>query len=165
MELQRMGIWGTVITEDILTGESSLWEFRNGTEPKDFSEWPGSIKTACSSVPASSYIPEMPINRSFKKIFSDKEPLVKTIEIASLGSENLELIRNIPVSLEIYDDEAIAEFVDVEAKGFGETESEALENLKNNLISLYCEIKEDEANLGPLPKKWLIVLKELIKEK
>lgn len=96
---------------------------------------------------------------------SIEEPAIKRIEILSLGNEKLKLARDIPVLLEVYEDEVIAKFVDVEVTGFGETEYEALDCLKNNLVSLYYELIEDEANLGPLPKRWLTVLKEIVREK
>jgi hypothetical protein len=39
----------------------------------------------------------------------------------------------------------------------GETETEALEHIKENIVSLYYELIEDENNLGPFPKRWLKV--------
>ncbi len=89
----------------------------------------------------------------------------RRIEISSLGSEKLELTKNITVLLEVYEDEVIAKFIDAEVTGFGETDSEALDSLKNNIISLYFELIEDEDSLGPLPKKWLTVLREIIRQK
>ena len=70
--------------------------------------------------------------------------VTKTIEISSLGSERLQLTKNIPVNFEIYRDEVIAKFVDVDAGGFGETESGALDHLKELIEELYFELTEDE---------------------
>ena len=99
------------------------------------------------------------------KISSIEESTIKKVEISSLGDEKLELRRNIPVHLEADEDEVIAKFVDAEVTGFGESEYEALDSLKDNMVSLYYELIEDETNLGPIPRRWLTVLKEIIKAK
>ena len=100
-----------------------------------------------------------------KIIALENKSIIKNIKILSLDDDRLKIIRDIPVLLEIYEDEVIAKFVDVEVSGFGETEYEALDNLKRNIVSIYYELKEDKDSLGPLPQKWLEILKNIIEEK
>ena len=89
----------------------------------------------------------------------------KEVKIISLGSERIVLNRGIPILLEIYSDEVVAKFIDAEVTGFGETEAEAIDHIKENIVSLYYELIEDEDNLGPLPKRWLLVLRDIITQK
>jgi hypothetical protein len=99
----------------------------------------------------------------FKKEQSQtRSPILKEVKIITLGDERIRLKREIPILLEVYSDEVIATFIDAEVTGFGETEAEALDHFKENLISLYFELIEDENNLGPLPKRWLTVLRDII---
>ena len=101
--------------------------------------------------------------RKFKKEQSQsKSPVLKEVKIINLGYERIRLKREIPILLEVYNDEVIATFVDAEVTGFGETEAEALDHIKENIVSLYNELIEDENNLGPLPKRWLLVLRDII---
>lgn len=93
------------------------------------------------------------------------KPLLKEIKIMSLGDGRIRLNREIPILLEVYNDEVVAKFIDAEVTGFGDTESEAIDHIKENIVSLYYELTEDENNLGPLPKRWLIVLRDIISSK
>ncbi len=86
----------------------------------------------------------------------------KKIELISLRSDNYKLKCPIPIYIEHCDEQFIATFYDAEVSGYGETDLEAIENLVSNIISLYEELNEDVASLGPLPKKWLSVLTEII---
>jgi len=102
----------------------------------------------------------------FKKEMSQSiAPILKEIKIISLGDERIILNREIPILLETYSDEVVAKFIDAEVTGFGETEAEAIDHIKENIVSLYYELIEDENNLGPLPKRWLLVLRDIITQK
>ncbi len=87
---------------------------------------------------------------------------LKEVKINDLGDERIRLKKEISIILEIYNDEVIAHLVDAEVTGVGETETEALESIKENIASLYFELIEDENNLGPFPKMWLLVLRDII---
>jgi hypothetical protein len=91
-----------------------------------------------------------------------KSPVLKEVKINNLGDERIRLKKEISILLEVYSDEVIATFIDAEVTGFGETETEALEHIKENIVSLYFELIEDENNLGPLSERWLMVLKDII---
>ena len=106
------------------------------------------------------------LEKEFRKLKKEQSqssaPVLKEIKIINLGDERIRLNREIPILLEVYSDEVVAKFIDAEVTGFGETEAEAVDHIKENIVSLYYELTEDENNLGPLPKKWLLVLKDII---
>lgn len=106
------------------------------------------------------------LEKEFRKLKKEqsqsKSPILKEVKIINLGDERIRLKREIPILLEVYSDEVVATFVDAEVTGFGETEAEALDHIKENIVSLYIELIEDENNLGPLPKRWLLVLRDII---
>lgn len=88
----------------------------------------------------------------------------QNIFISSLADERLLLKQPIPVHVMEDNGGYIAHYYDVEAVGFGDTVSEALNNLKENITELYFDLISDVDSLGPLPRKWFIILKELIQE-
>lgn len=106
------------------------------------------------------------LEKEFRKLKKEqsqsKSPVLKEVKIINLGDERIRLKREIPILLEVYNDEVVATFVDAEVTGFGETEAEALDHIKENIVSLYFELIEDENNLGPLPKRWLLVMRDII---
>lgn len=106
------------------------------------------------------------LEKEFRKLKKEQSltraPILKEVKIINLGDERIRLNKEIPILLEIYSDEVVATFIDAEVTGFGETEAEALDHIKENIVSLYFELIEDENNLGPLPKKWLMALRDII---
>ena len=106
------------------------------------------------------------LEKEFAKLKKEQsqtnQPLLKEIKIINLGDDRISLNREIPILVEVYGDEVVAKFIDAEVTGFGETESEAIDHIKENIVSLYFELIEDENNLGPLPKRWLMVLRDII---
>lgn len=106
------------------------------------------------------------LEKEFAKLKKEQsqttQPLLKEIKIINLGDDRISLNREIPILVEVYGDEVVAKFIDAEVTGFGETESEAIDHIKENIVSLYFELIEDENNLGPLPKRWLMVLSDII---
>ena len=59
----------------------------------------------------------------------------------------------------------VASFADANVNASGENEVEALEFLKDSVISAYCVLSELEAELGEEPQRQLAVLREFIREK
>jgi len=109
------------------------------------------------------------LEKEFSKLKKEqsqsKLPILKEVKIINLGDERIGLNREIPILLEVYSDEVVAKFIDAEVTGFGETEAEAVDHIKENIVSLYYELIEDESNLGPLPKRWLMALRDIISRK
>jgi hypothetical protein len=86
------------------------------------------------------------------------------IEIYDLANEEYSLKSPVQIVIERYDaDEFIARFPELDIFGPGETEPEAVLNLKNEIVDLYDElIALDEKELGRVPRMWLRILKKLI---
>jgi predicted RNase H-like HicB family nuclease len=88
-------------------------------------------------------------------------PLVVPIE--SFAPEPYELIKPFHVVLESSDAEFIATFFDANVSASGETEMDALANLKDMILAVF-EALQLEKDLGPGPAKQLSVLKQFIKK-
>jgi hypothetical protein len=87
-----------------------------------------------------------------------------TTQIRDLGDENYRLNEPLLILIEEYsDDYVIARFPEIEVFGEGNTDLEAIMNLKNSILDLYDELTETDLSiLGELPKMWLRVLERVI---
>ncbi len=65
----------------------------------------------------------------------------------------LKLKEPLAVYLESDSEGVIAYCYDVDVFGNGETESEALEDLRKTISDLYSELESNKDNLGPVPEK------------
>lgn len=93
------------------------------------------------------------------------EPRFASTSVVDLGDASLRLRSPIVVVLEVHDDEAIASWPEVEAWGSGTTPAEAINALKDELLSLYRELREaSEEELGKLPRRWKQALRAIIVE-
>lgn len=89
----------------------------------------------------------------------------KSILIYTLHSPSLKLKEPLAVHLEYDKEEVIALCYDIDLFGYGETEVEALEDLRSTIEDLYYELKENESNLGILPQRIWGYLSSIIEEK
>lgn len=87
------------------------------------------------------------------------------VAINSLNSERLELIRPVSVFVKKSEQDYIAKIFDFEVSGYGETEAEAIEDLKIDIEETYFDFTDNADRLGPIPKRALLAFKEFIKEK
>ena len=78
----------------------------------------------------------------------------KNIFIDSLRSEKYKLKKPIPINLEHAEAVYIATNYDLELYGYGDSEQEAIEELRNSIIECYEDLKEED-QLGPLPSKMM----------
>jgi hypothetical protein len=82
-----------------------------------------------------------------------------------LGTDRLELLRPIGVAVTYEADEVHVTVDDLEAWATGATLAEALDELKASIIELYDDLAASAAEqLGPLPQRWLAVLRKLVRE-
>ncbi len=88
----------------------------------------------------------------------------RTIPINSLGSETLALTKPLFVEISLEDDEYIVRMEDLDLYGAGKTESLALNMLKDEIVTLYSQLKS-EKHLGPLPRRWKAALDDIVHEK
>jgi hypothetical protein len=91
-------------------------------------------------------------------------PTKWTTQIRDLGEEGYVLAEPIHIVIEEYPDESvIARFPEVEAFGEGQSEPEAIQDLKSAILDLYDELMETDSDvLGDTPKMWLRVLERII---
>lgn len=86
----------------------------------------------------------------------------KVIPIENL-SATLLLARPILAVIEHDAGSVTATHYDTEVFGVGETEFEALDDLKESLIEYYSDLSSNPDDLGPLPKKHFLLFSRLIK--
>ncbi len=94
-----------------------------------------------------------------------QRPLKWTTQIYDLGEDGYTLTTPIPIIIEEYasDEPILARFPEAELFGEGATESEAIDNLKSEILDLFDELSEmDSQEMGKLPLSWRRILEQLI---
>jgi len=89
----------------------------------------------------------------------------KIVPLNTLKNDHYVLGKPISITIEIENGLVVASLDDIEAFGYADTEYEAINQLNEEIINLYNDLKGDRENLGPLPKKWLTFLEEVIRKK
>jgi len=85
------------------------------------------------------------------------------VTLATLAPETLKLKKPIPVYLRSTGEDWIASFLDGNINASGETEPEALDNLKDILTATFRHLTSLPAEkLGPGPARQLAVLREFV---
>jgi hypothetical protein len=93
-------------------------------------------------------------------------PTLANVCLRDLGSEKYRLKEKIEIIIEEYHEETIAKWPELELFGYGISPSEAIMNLKNEIIDLYEDLSSTKKEeLGKLPKMWLSILKKIIIKK
>ena len=88
----------------------------------------------------------------------------KNIFIDSLNNEVYKLKKPIPITIEYDNKNYTARNYDLGLYGYGDTEIEAVDYLKELIVETYEELK-DESNLSSTLKLMMIYCKEIIEEK
>jgi hypothetical protein len=95
--------------------------------------------------------------------YNDTHPCIITSRIYSLPSEKYELKAPIDVVIKIFDNESIAVFPDLELYGEWKNETEALSDLKLEILDLLDDMEDVPDNeLGQAPKAWKKTLNLLV---
>ena len=97
-----------------------------------------------------------------QQIVHSLESKSRIVPLNSLKHPNYYLKTPVFITLEYDEDAVIASFNDIEAFAFGDTESEALDRLCREIVTLCEDLVADSDALGPLPSKWLSCLREII---
>lgn len=97
-----------------------------------------------------------------KNILHSMESRFRIIPLNSLKHPKYRLKAPVHINLEYVEDQVVASFDDIEAFAYAETESEAINQLSEEIVSIYEDLQKDEDNLGPLPNKWWQYLKEIV---
>lgn len=77
----------------------------------------------------------------------------RPILLYSLRHPQLKLKEPLAVLLEDDGEQIIAYSYDLETFGYGDTEGEALDDLRQTVVDLYLSLKDNQDCLGPLPAK------------
>jgi len=89
-----------------------------------------------------------------------------TVPVTALGSEHYALVRDIPAIVQPAGGGFTATYFDANIATSGDTQEEAISNLKSLLIDLFEDLNAERSeNLGPEPTRQLAILRELIKSK
>ena len=110
------------------------------------------------------------VQRLEKRVHSLEEKIADKVSlqpyvarIATLVPVRLQMKKDIPVLLKPQGEEFVASFLDANVNASGETEAEALNNLKATLATVFEKLRSLPAkNLGPGPARQLAVLREFI---
>jgi hypothetical protein len=85
--------------------------------------------------------------------------------IHELGDSRFELTTPLQIVLEEDEEETVARIPELNLYASGDTDNEAINELKQEVIKLYEELESSDKKLGPLPKSWLLTLRKLIVKK
>lgn len=88
----------------------------------------------------------------------------KTILLYTLHHPSLKLKEPLSAYLETDPEGIVAYCYDVDVFGHGETESEALEDLRKTITDLYFELEGNKDNLGPYPEKIWAYLSDVVEK-
>ena len=87
----------------------------------------------------------------------------RIIPINTLKHPRYSLKNPIYISIECESNLVIASLDDIEAFAYADTEFEAIDQLRDEIVILYEDLKnEKKENLGRLPQKWLAYLEGII---
>ena len=81
------------------------------------------------------------------------------VPMTTLAPEPFEVRRPIPVVVRPAGEEHVATFFDANISMSGDTEEEAVSNLRELIVDVFDELEADEGNLGPEPARQLAVLR------
>ncbi len=85
------------------------------------------------------------------------------VPITSFAPEPYDLIRQIPVVVQASEEGFVAGFFDANVHAAGDTEEEAVRNLKSLILDVFDSLSaEPLATLGPEPRRQLAVLQEFL---
>lgn len=85
--------------------------------------------------------------------------------IHELGDSRFELAMPLQIVLEEDQEETVARIPELNLYASADTDSEAVNELKQEVIRLYEELETSDKKLGPLPESWLQTLRKLIVKK
>ena len=85
--------------------------------------------------------------------------------IYELGNSQYELTVPLQIVLEEDQEETVARIPELNLYASADTDSEAINELKQEVIKLYEDLESSARKLGPLPQSWLETLRKLIVKK
>lgn len=89
----------------------------------------------------------------------------KPLLLYDLRHDKLKLVKPVAVLLEYDEKQVIAIAYDLDLFGYGETEMEALDDLRHTIVDLYLTLKENKDTLGAGAQKVWAYLSSIVEEK
>ena len=90
----------------------------------------------------------------------DSRPIV--IPVTTLAPEPVAVLRDIPVVVRPTEDGYLATLFDANIGMTGDTQEEAVENLKALLVDVFEQLEREESHLGPGPQRQLATLRTFL---
>jgi hypothetical protein len=104
--------------------------------------------------------------RELRKLVAEtKQGNYIVVLVRSLGAEPVQLKSEIAVVVQPTGDDFIATYFDAGISMSGDSQEEAVDNLKALIVDLFESYEEDEAKLGPGPRQQLAALREVIERR
>ena len=105
-----------------------------------------------------------------KQVAELTEAVEDTVKISNatiyeLGDGQYELTTPMQIVLEEDQEETVARIPELNLYASADTDSEAINELKQEIINLYEDLQSSDRKLGPLPESWLQTLRKLIVKK
>jgi len=85
--------------------------------------------------------------------------------LADLGDAQFRLLRALPITVYSGAGPVVAYSYDLDEMGIGETESEALADIRSSLVETYLLLRSEQNNLGPLQALHWEFLKDIVESK
>jgi len=118
----------------------------------------------CATIPRFSGNTRDGVNHA-QAIFSGEVGHQISYFIGTLHDPRVELIKDIPISVETFEGIRTAWSPDLEEWGSGDTETEAVNELRASIVEAYFLYKDEgESHLGPVPLRHWRYLKSIIRE-
>ena len=99
-----------------------------------------------------------------RSLATETSPL--TVPVTTLAPEPFELLREMPVVVQSVGDDFVARFFDANIGASGDTQQEAVSNLKSLVMDIFEDLEDEQPErLGPEPSRRLAVLRAFIQRK
>ena len=108
---------------------------------------------------------ERQIQELNKRVAESQRGNFIVVPVRSLGDEPYELTCEIPVVVQGTGDDYVATHFDTGVSMSGDTEQEAVDNLKVYMVDLFELLERDESKLAPGPRKQLAALRTVLQRR
>ncbi len=135
------------------------------TSPPFFSIADGSAMPVMASTAGTLNMGRVILGRFIRSLPAEGLFAYNTFTIDDLPSDTHSLMQSIEAKISYTDGEYLAEFAEAEIVTSGETSEDAIQWLKETIVSLYEFYNDNRGTLGSLPERQLSILEAYIAEK
>jgi len=105
------------------------------------------------------------VNELKEKIKGYPERTTKNISLSNIGVTGYRLTEPLQVTIIAEDSVFVAVSYDLNTFGYGDTEAEAIQDLRESIVEYYEDLKGDRENLGKVPQCDFEYLDRILKAK